>query len=401
MSYEPGAPQPPSAVPLCVPCLGGNAARYVQDCLDTGWVSSVGQYVERFEQTLAARLGAAHAVATVNGTSALHVALLVAGVEPDDEVLTSTLTFIATANAVRYAGAWPVPLDAHRDTWQLDPQQVADFCRHRCAWRHGQLVNRTTGRPVKAILPAHILGHPVDLDPLLELAEQYGLAVVEDAAEGLGALYRQRPVGNLAHVAALSFNGNKLITTGGGGMLVTNRPDWAERARYLTTQAKDDPLEYVHGALGYNYRLTNLQAALGCAQLEQLDQHLDAKRRIAGEYGRQLAEIPGLTVMPQAPWAHSAWWLYTVLVDEAEFGLDSRQLLRALAAQGIQTRPLWQPMHQSPVHRQSAQTACPTADRLHQQALSLPCSVQLSPEQQQRVIQNIQHCHQQKLNQAA
>ncbi len=401
MSFEPGAPQSPNTIPLCVPNIGGNATRYVQECLDTGWVSSVGKYVERFEQQMAQQLGTGHAVATVNGTSALHVALLVAGVKPDDEVLVSTLTFIATANAVRYAGAWPVPLDAEPRYWQLDAEQVADFCRRRCTWRNGKLVNNATGRRVSAIVPAHILGHPVDVDPIREVAQQFELPVVEDAAEGLGARYRQRPVGTLGHIAALSFNGNKLITTGGGGMIVTDRGEWAERARYLTTQAKDDPVEYVHGTLGFNYRLTNLQAALGCAQLEQLDEHLTSKRRIALRYAQGLADVRGITVMPEAAWAESAWWLYTVLIDEAAFGCSSRQLLKRLAARGIQTRPLWQPMHRSPVHAGGAQVGCPVADALQRDALSLPCSVQLTVEEQDRVIRTIRELQQSSTAHAA
>lgn len=385
MSFEPGAPTSADVIPLCVPSIGGNAWRYVKDCLDSGWVSSVGAYVERFERETAERLGAAHAVATVNGTAALHAALVAVGVEPEDEVLVSTLTFIATANAVRYAGATAVPIDAEPGFWQIDHRRIHDFCRNHCRWNGKKLVNLVTGRRVKAIVPAHILGHPVDIDPILEIAGEYNLQVVEDAAEGLGAEYRGRRVGRLARVGCLSFNGNKLITTGGGGMVVTDDESLARRIRYLTTQAKDDPLEYVHGELGYNYRLTNLQAALGCSQLEQLDDHIAAKRRIAAEYERRLADVPGITPMPQASWASSAWWLYTVLIDAEAYGRSSRELLKALAARGIQSRPLWQPMHRSPVHKSPHNPHCPNADQLHQQALSLPCSVSMTDEHLDRV----------------
>lgn len=372
-------------IPLCVPSIGGNAWDYVKECLDTGWVSSVGSYVDRFEKMVAARLGAAYAVATVNGTSALHAALIVSGVRAGDEVLVSTLTFIATANAARYVGARAVPIDAEARYWQIDPEQADRFCRTQCEQSGDHLVNRRTGRPVTAIIPAHILGHPVDMDALCEVAARYRLKVIEDAAEGLGALYKGRSVGNVAPIGCLSFNGNKLITTGGGGMIVTNDPAWAKRARYLTTQAKDDPLEYVHGELGYNYRLTNLQAALGCSQMEQLDEHIEAKKSIAASYNRLLADIPGITLMPQADFADSASWLYTILIDENQFGLSARQVLAALDARRIQTRPLWQPMHLSPVHAAEHNPACPVADRLYRQGLSLPCSVGMTEAQLHRV----------------
>ena len=280
-SAEPGAPPPAGFIPLCVPEIRGNEWRYVKDCLDTGWVSSVGSYVNRFEQMAAERVGVTHAVATVNGTAALHIALQLAGVEPDDEVLVPTLTFIAPANAVRYCGAWPVFVDAEPEYWQMDPAKTAEYLENGCVWRDGALRSRATGRRVRALLPVHVLGHPADVAPLLELARKFNLAVIEDATESLGAAYRDRPVGQWGDIACLSFNGNKLLTTGGGGMILTNNTAWAQRAKYLTTQAKDDPVEYVHGAIGYNYRLTNVQAAMGCAQMELLDEYIVAKRRIA------------------------------------------------------------------------------------------------------------------------
>ena len=214
----------------------------------------------------------------------------------------------------------------------------------------GVLRDLRTGRRVRALLPVDILGHPVDMDPLLELAAEYGLVVVEDATEALGATYKGRPAGNLGDLGCLSFNGNKIITAGGGGAIVTDRADWADRARYLTTQAKDDPLEYVHEEIGFNYRLTNVQAALGAAQLEQLDEFVAAKRRIADTYERAFRDVPGITCMSQAPWAESTYWLYTILVDEAVCHIGSRGLMRHLESVGIQTRPLWQPLHRSPAH---------------------------------------------------
>jgi perosamine synthetase len=385
-------------IPLCEPHLGGHEWKYVKECLDTGWVSTVGHFVTRFEKETAERVGARYAVATVNGTSALHIALMLAGVGRDEEVLMPTLTFIAPANAVRYLGAWPVFMDAEPRYWQMDVEKVADFLAHECRYAHGALRNRHTGRRVSAILPVHVLGHPVDMDPLLALAARYDLQVIEDATEALGAHYRGRavgrPLGPGSHAACLSFNGNKLITTGGGGMIITDDEAFARRARYLTTQAKDDSVEYVHHEIGYNYRLTNLQAALGVAQIERLHGHVEAKRRIARAYAAALAGVSGLDMMREASWARSAFWMYTVLVHPRMAGVTSRRLLQLLSKAGIQTRPLWQPLHLSAAHRGAFATDCSVAERLHRQALSLPCSVGLSGDAQTRVVAALTHaCH--------
>jgi perosamine synthetase len=363
----------------------------VKECLDTNWVSSVGSYVDRFEKLVAERAGAKYAVATVNGTAALHIALLLAGVERDDEVLVSTLTFIAPANAIRYANAWPVFIDAEPRHWQMDPERAVDFLECGCIWDGQTLRNRQTGRRVKAILPVHILGHPVDLDPILASAKKYALPVIEDATEGLGARYKGKHLGGIGEVGCFSFNGNKIITTGGGGMLVTNNAEWAARAKYLTTQAKDDPIEYIHSVIGYNYRLTNLLAAMGCAQIEQLDNFITAKRQIAQRYGEALAIIPGLKLPQEAEWAFSTFWMYTVLVDKENGGIDSRQLLKRLAEHKIQTRPLWQPLHLSPAHISPGTAACPTSEKLYRDALSLPCSVGLSRADQDRCVERIKN----------
>jgi perosamine synthetase len=370
-------------IPLCVPHLEGSEWDYVRDCLDSNWVSSVGPYVGRFERALADRLGMPHAIATVNGTAALHVALLACGVEADDEVLVSTLTFIAPANAARYCGAWPVFIDVDPATWQMDVGLVERFLRDECTASGGQLRNRRTGRRVSAIVPVHILGHPVDIEPLVTLARTYGLKIVEDATESLGSLYKNRPVGTHGDAACFSFNGNKLVTTGGGGMIVTAAPKIAERAYYLTTQAKDDPVEYVHNEIGFNYRLTNIQAAMGCAQLERLDKYIEAKRSIAARYRLGLPQ--NLATLSEATWARATFWLYTILVE----GIDRRDLLGKLQAQGIQTRPLWQPLHASPAHRGAPAVLSGAADRIHDCALSLPSSVGLSAADQERVIEAI------------
>ena len=388
-AFEPGAPGAAGSVPLCVPEIRGNEWNYIKRCLDTNFVSSVGEYVSRFEDQLAAYVGTKHAVATVNGTAAIHIALLVAGVEPDDEVLVSTLTFIAPVNAIRYAGAWPVFVDAEPQYLQMDVSRAVAFLEEGCVWDGRELRNRATGRRVRAVLPVHILGHPVDIDPLIAAARRFGLPVIEDATESLGARYRNRNVGTLGDIACFSFNGNKLITTGGGGMIVTDRAEWAKRAKYLTTQAKDDPIEFVHGAVGFNYRLTNIQAALGCAQLEKIQEYADAKRRIAGRYAAAFRRVRGLRLVDEAPWAFSTYWLSTLIVDRDAAGIDSRELLRALERRNVQSRPLWQPAHKSPAHRQAAAAECPVAEHLNDTALCIPSSVGLDEAQQQLVIDTI------------
>ena len=388
-SFEPGAVPDSTTIPLSVPELSGNEWKYVKECLDTNWVSSAGPFVNRFEQSLAEYVGAKHAVAAVNGTAAIHIALLVAGLQPDEEVLVPALTFIAPANAVRYAGAWPVFIDIEPNHWQLDPQKVLDFIAQQCHWSDGKLINKTTQRRVRAVLPVHILGHPCDVDALNEIANKYELAVVEDATESLGARYKAQMLGSQSAIACFSFNGNKIITTGGGGMIVTSNDAWAERARYLTTQAKDDRVEYVHNEVGFNYRLTNIQAALGCAQMEQIENFVNRKREIAATYNRELQSVRGVGFMKEAPWAFSTSWLYTIRIDEQEYGVDSRTLLQQLNQNGIQSRPLWQPMHHSPAHKDSQSFNIEIADAVHRDAVSLPSSVGLNELDQERVISAI------------
>lgn len=375
-------------IPLSIPELHGNEWRYLKECLDTRWVSSVGPFVDQFERVVAGYLGTGDGVATVSGTAALHVALLVAGIKPDEEVLVPCLAFIAPANAIRYVGAWPVFMDADPTTWQMDPTKVVDFTAKECQWKEGKLLNKTTGRQIKAILPVHILGHPCEMDPLLEIAQRYDLRVIEDAAESLGAQYKGRKVGCLGEIGCLSFNGNKIITTGGGGMFITRNPEWAQRARYLTTQAKDDPMEYIHSEIGYNYRLTNLQAALGCAQMEQLEQHIRSKLQMAQRYRLAFAALPGVECMPSAPWAQPISWLFTIRLKNKNPG-SSQRLVAFLASRGIQARRLWRPLHLLKGHQDAQAYRIETAVELYAQAVSLPSSVGLAPADQERVIRAV------------
>jgi perosamine synthetase len=372
-------------IPNAVPYLGGNEWQYLKECLDTNWVSSVGPFVDRFETELAAYVGAAHAVATVNGTAALHVALLLAGIRPGDEVLVPALTFIATANAVRYCGGVPVFMDSEPQSWAMDPEKVAEFLTRECLVRHGRVVNRATGRTVKAILPVHLYGHPADLDPLLELSGRFPVVLIEDAAEALGAKYKGRRVGALSLVGCLSFNGNKIITAGGGGMILTADRALAERARSLTTQARDPGSEYVHREVGFNYRLTNIQAALGIAQLEQLDRFIGAKRETARAYTEALARLGGAEPLGEAPWAFSTFWMFPVLLDPSRFG-DVRPLIARANAEGIALRPLWYPLDRQPVFRDNQAYRIEVAERLHARGVCLPSSVGITPEERERVI---------------
>ena len=388
MTAKPRAVAASAQIPLSAPYMFGNELAYVTDAVGTTWVSTAGTFTSRFEAELARFVGTARAVATNSGTAALHVALMLAGVEPDDEVLVSDMTFIAPVNAIRYAGAWPVFIDAEDAYWQMDVDLLARFLEEGCTAAAGELRNRLTGRRVRAIVPVHLLGHPCDLDPIRELGARHGLAVVEDSTESLGALYRGRRIGS-GGLSCLSFNGNKLVTTGGGGAIVTDDAELADRAVYLTTQAKDDPLEYVHRTIGFNYRMPSLNAALGCGQLERIEDRLAWKRRIASVYAEGLAGVEGIAPMPRAPWAEPAWWLYTVRVDPARYGHDSRALMRHLAGLGIMSRPIFEPMHRSKAHEGRQAVGGAVADRIVAEALSLPSSVGLTEPDQERVIEAI------------
>lgn len=381
---------PDRFLPLSEPCLQGNEWKYVQECLDSGWISSVGAFVTKFEQSIADYVGADHAVATVNGTSALHAALLVAGVEPGDEVLVSTLTFIASVNAICYVGAHPVLIDAEPSFWQMDPCLIHEFFKSQCVWKNGELRNRSTGRRIRAIMPVHVLGHPVDLDSIVAEAQKYDLRIVEDAAESLGASYKGRRVGATADLVCFSFNGNKTITCGGGGMIVTNSKSDAARARYLTTQAKDDAVEYIHNEVGYNYRMTNVLAAIGLAQLERLDFYVDRRRSIA-DYYRTCLNLPGLQWYKDSADARSTSWLSTAVLSPGEMGVSAVSLRDHLTAAGIQTRRLWQPMHLSPAHASCQSVLNGTADWLFENALSFPSSPSLTNDDLERIGRHVRN----------
>jgi len=367
------------SIPLCEPCLDGNARRYVDDAVATGWVSSVGAYVDRFEADFAATVGTPHAVATSSGTTAIHLALTVLGVGPGDLVLVNDSTFIASANPVRHCGAEVGLIDSEERSWNLDPAllaQALDDCAR-------------AGRLPKAVIVVHILGQPADLGPILDACARHGVAIIEDAAEALGAGYdlsyphaacRGRQVGTIGRIGCYSFNGNKIITTGGGGMLATSDADLAKRLKHLSTQAKLPGAAFLHDAVGYNYRLTNLAAALGCAQLERLEAFIARKRAIADRY-RAVAPRLGITWQPRLAGSAPTDWLASCLV-----GPRRDAIMAGLAAVGITARPLWYPIAAQLPYRDSRRWGGAVADRLAAHGLSLPCSASLSEDQQERVI---------------
>ena len=388
-------PLPPIRIPLAVPQIGARERAEVDACLASGWVSGAGPWVERFEGELARRTRRRCAVATSNGTAALHLALRALRIGPGELVLVPALSFVAPANAVRYAGATPVFADVDPVHWQLDPQPVEHFLREGCRRREGGLFERASGARVRALLAVHVLGHPAPLSELAALARAHGLALIEDAAEALGADCAGAPVGSQGDVACFSFNGNKTATAGGGGMLVSNDPALAARARYLAAQAKDDPVEFVHGEVGFNYALSSLQAALGLAQLEQLEAFVARKRAIARRYAEALGEVAGLSFPAEASWARSSCWLSALRIDAGRFGCDRVALAAALRARGIETRPLWQPLHRSPAHAGAplaSERGCPVAEQLQREVLCLPCSTGLSEDDQREVIEAVRAC---------
>jgi len=381
-------------IPLVEPDLDGNELRYVQECVESGWVSSVGKFVDRFENEFATWLGASHAVAVSSGTAALHLALLVVGVRPGDTVIVPTFTFVAPANAIRYCGAAPKFVDAEPDYWQMDVTQIEEYLRNDCFQSEGHTFDRRSGSRIAAMLPVHILGHPVDMDPLLTLARKFNLRVVEDATESLGAKYRSTKVGLLGDLACFSFNGNKLLTTGGGGMLVGSNPSLTRHARHLSTQAKADGLEYVHDEVGFNYRLSNIQAALGCAQLEKLDAMLTKKRSIRLLYEQAIrGETKAMELQATANWAQSAHWLNSLRLTGQHGYAATRDVIDRMQQRNITTRPLWQPIHRNPPFQDPDHACAGTvAQNLYENAISLPSSVGLGKEEPRRIIQTLAKC---------
>jgi perosamine synthetase len=351
-------------IPVAAPALFGREREYVLDCLDSTWISSSGKYLDRFESAFAEFCGVRHAVACCNGTAAVHLALLGLGVRAGDEVIVPTLTYVATANPVVHCNAQPVFVDSEPSTWNMDPERVAEA-----------ITSRTRG-----IVVVHLYGHPVDMDPILELAQREGLWVIEDAAEAHGATYRDRIVGSMGSLSTFSFYGNKIITSGEGGMVVGNDGRLLLLVRQLRGQGQDPQRRYWFPLIGFNYRMTNIEAAIGLAQLERIDWHLRRRREITRWYREELGEEEGIQLSPELPWARSAFWIVCAVLDEDRFG--SRDgVMEALEAFGIETRPFFYPLHTLPSYRESNQgKAFPVAEDLARRGLNLPSSATLSRE---------------------
>lgn len=359
------------------PRFRGNEWNYLKECLDSTFVSSVGKFVDRFEQQLAEFTGAARAVAVVNGTAALHVALRMAGVEPGDEVLLPALTFIATANAVSYCGATPHFVDSEETSLGMDAQALREYLNGSTEMRGGQCINRQTGRVIRAMVPMHTFGHPVDIDALLGVAHDFHLQVIEDAAESLGSTIGGRHTGTFGVMGTLSFNGNKTITTGGGGAILTNDPELGARLKHITTTAKiPHRWNFLHDEIGYNYRLPNINAALGCAQLEQLPGFLLSKRQLFDRYAAAFAGVGGMHMVAEPAGRHSNYWLQTLALDEVHAGYRD-EILSATNDAGLMTRPVWHLMHRLQPYSSAPCAPVPVAESLERRLLNLPSSAGL------------------------
>ncbi|NCJ07068.1 LegC family aminotransferase [Synechococcales cyanobacterium C] len=364
-------------VPLHEPRFAGHEWDYLKECLDSTFVSSVGKFVDRFEAELADYTGASHAVAVVNGTAALHVALCLAGVQSNDEVLIPALTFVATANAVAYCGAVPHLVDSEMHTLGLDPLALRDYLKDITEISEGQCINCLTNRVIRVLLPMHTFGHPVDLEGLLSVARDFHLTLIEDAAESLGSWYHDKHTGTFGRMGTLSFNGNKTITTGGGGAILTNDAELAQHAKHLTTTAKrPHRWEYVHDEVGYNYRMPNLNAALGCAQLEQLPSFLASKRRLFEQYQAAFKDIPDVQIVTEPNGCRSNYWLQTLMLDESVAG-HRDDILTATNEAGLMTRPIWKLMHRLAPYQDCPRMELYVAEQLEQRLLNLPSSTGL------------------------
>jgi perosamine synthetase len=364
-------------VALHEPCFAGRDREYVLDCLDSGYVSSVGQYVESFEEALTRFTGVSYAAAVVNGTCALQICLKLAGVQAGDEVLLPALTFVATANAVCYCGAVPHFADSEMMSLGVDGEKLDAYLKQTTEFQNGICRNKQTGRPIRALIGMHTFGHPAQLDILQRVCDRYGLILVEDAAESLGSYYQGRHTGNFGRLSALSFNGNKIVTTGGGGAILTNDQSLYQEAKHLTTTAKlPHRWAFVHDEIGYNYRMPNLNAALGCAQMEQIEKFLRRKRALAETYRKAFEGMPGLRFLKEPSYARSNYWLNTLILSEENAPLRDA-VLKETNDHGIRTRPAWTLMNRLPMFQNCPRMDLSTAESLEQRIINIPSSARL------------------------
>ncbi|MDE5421906.1 LegC family aminotransferase [Ancylomarina sp. DW003] len=366
--------EPNDFIPMHAPVFIGNEKKYLEECIDSTFVSSVGKFVDRFEEMMADYTGAKNAVVCVNGTNALQLALLLVGVEREDEIITQALTFIATANAISYCGAHPVFLDVDKETMGLSPGAVENWLQDNAVLKDGACYNKNTGRRIKACVPMHSFGHPVRIDELIAVCEKYYIEIVEDAAESLGSYYKGKHTGTFARVGILSFNGNKTITTGGGGMLLFNDEELAKRAKHLTTQAKIPHVwEFAHDEIGYNYRMPNLNAAIGCAQLEKINKILESKRNIAKAYKEHFSDST-IEYFDEPKECRSNYWLNAILLANKE---ERDAFLKFTNENGVMTRPIWQLMNRLPMFKDCQTDDLTNSKWFEERVVNIPSSVKL------------------------
>jgi perosamine synthetase len=360
-------------IPLHAPYFGGKEKEYLIECIDSTYVSSVGPFVDRFERELCEITGAKYAIAAVNGTAALHMALIIAGVEQNDEVLSQALTFVATANAISYIGAKPVFIDVDMDTLGLSPKAVLDFLESETHQNEkNECINSKTGRRIKACVPMHTFGFPMRVNELLEICNRYNIILVEDAAESLGSYVGEKHTGTIGHIAAFSFNGNKTVTSGGGGAIITNNEEWAKRAKYLTTTAKVPHVwDFFHDEVGYNYRMPNINAALACAQLEQLPEIIRNKRETASIYQHELSKI-GVNVVNELAGTTANYWLNTIILENRQ---ERDDFLKFSNDHGVMTRPIWALMNRLPAFKDCQTDPLENSIWLEDRVVNLPSSV--------------------------
>jgi perosamine synthetase len=371
-------------IPLSVPNISGNEWKYVKDCLDTGWISSVGSYVNDFEKKFAVYVGAPYAVACMNGTAALHISLQLCGVKAGDYVLVPNITFIASANSIAYTGASPIFIDVERDTWQMDASLLREFFKEKTEKKENGVVLRSDGRRIGAIMPVHVLGNMCDMDEINGIAKEYGVTVVEDATEALGSRYKGKHSGLFSKMSCFSFNGNKIISTGGGGMMVTSDESLAKKAKHLTTQAKADPMEYYHDEIGYNYRLVNVLAAIGVAQMEQFPAFLQKKKDINAFYRSKLDGVGDIVFQKIQKDTDPNCWLFTFSTSRKQ------ELLNHLNENGIQSRPFWVPMNQLPMYKNELYISRDrNSEQIYERSVSIPCSTGITNAELETVADTI------------
>lgn len=361
---------------LSGPNISGNEWKYVKDCLDTGWVSSVGAYVDRFEKMTAEFTGAKYAVATSSGTTALHICLLLNGIQKEDYVIAPNVTFVASINSIKYTNAEPILIDVDEQTWQMDLSLLDEFLSSQTEIKNGNSIYKKDGRKIKAIMPVHVLGNMCDMNRLSEISKKYKLIIIEDATEALGSYYKNKHAGTFGLMGTFSYNGNKIITTGGGGMIVTDDEALAKKAKHITTQAKSDAFEYIHDEIGYNYRLVNTAAAMGVGQMELLPQFLKRKMEIINFYKNELMGIGDISFQKVEDDVRPNWWLPTIMTEK------QKEVLKILNDNKMQSRPFWVPMNKLPMYKNNLYyTKDDKSDYIYKKCLSIPCSTNITDDE--------------------